>query len=201
MNSRSDIWKFLDYHILNHHNPHHRKVEDEDVCGAPHGLVKDDDEGNEKVPNEADDDHQGEDNRHLNSPIWLLCVWQCGEQIMTMAILRSWALVTTIGSTVTRVSNVSFNLAMECYERFGAIWWVIVIMINYSDNSDGHHDRHDCDQSLQMFHSSLVLKTLATCWLCWVVHLGHPSTDLGLWKRFMGNVNLMGIKCYPKYEI
>ena len=51
--------------MLNHHNTNHRKVEDEDVCGAPHRLVKDDNEGDKKVPNEADDDHQGEDNRHL----------------------------------------------------------------------------------------------------------------------------------------
>ena len=64
MNSRSDIWKTLIY-TLNHHNTNHRKVEDEDVCGAPHRLVKDDNEGDKKVPNEADDDHQSEDNRHL----------------------------------------------------------------------------------------------------------------------------------------
>ena len=63
--------KVLGFNHRHHHDhlhDHHRKVEDEDVGGAPHGLVKDDDEGDEEVPNEADDDHQGEDDRHLKRP-------------------------------------------------------------------------------------------------------------------------------------
>ena len=43
----------------------HRQIEDEDVGGAPHGLVEDDDEDDQEVPDEPDDDHQGEDHRHL----------------------------------------------------------------------------------------------------------------------------------------
>ena len=63
--------KVLGFNHRHHHDhlhDHHRKVEDEDVGGAPHGLVKDDDEGDEEVPNEADDDHEGEDDRHLKRP-------------------------------------------------------------------------------------------------------------------------------------
>ena len=57
--------------IFNHHHSHydHRKVEDEDVCGAPHGFVKDDNKDDEKVADEPDDDHQREDHWHLNTPI------------------------------------------------------------------------------------------------------------------------------------
>ena len=68
MNNRSDIWKFFFYfHIFTHQQRHdnHRKVEDENVCGAPHSLVEDDYEGDKKVPDEPNDDHQGEDDRHL----------------------------------------------------------------------------------------------------------------------------------------
>ena len=43
----------------------HRQIEDEDVGGAPHGLVEDDDEDDQEVPDEPNDDHQGEDHRHL----------------------------------------------------------------------------------------------------------------------------------------
>ena len=49
-------------HILSH-----RQVEDEYVGGAPHRLVEDDNEDDQEVPDEPDDDHQGEDDGHLDT--------------------------------------------------------------------------------------------------------------------------------------
>ena len=51
-------------HILSH-----RQVEDEYVGGAPHRLVEDDNEDDQEVPDEPDDDHQGEDDGHLDTEI------------------------------------------------------------------------------------------------------------------------------------
>ena len=45
----------------------HRQVEDEYVGGAPHRLVEDDNKDDQEVPDEPDDDHQGEDDGHLDT--------------------------------------------------------------------------------------------------------------------------------------
>ena len=59
------------------------------------------------------------------------------------------------------------------------------------DNSDVHHNRHNCDESLQMFHPSFILLTLFTASSqCWVVHLLFHT--LTLWKRLIGYVNVKG---------
>ena len=40
------------------------KIENEDVGGVPHGLVKDDDQDHQELSDEADDDDEGEDYWH-----------------------------------------------------------------------------------------------------------------------------------------
>ena len=42
----------------------HRKIEDEDVGGVPHGLVQEDNQDNKKVSYEADHNDEGEEDGH-----------------------------------------------------------------------------------------------------------------------------------------